>query len=687
MALQRKNFRCPRDGWNSPLPTQKAPGLVISHAELPPRQRKRLQVGSTNLSRSVSTPELSTPKAINPRTNADEEDISAAARRICETNIELIKASRATTSSDDKNRATMALERRRNSDLAVYTTQWKATMVNADNGKEVALRDGDSMTESPGKPHPGERNLNNPGEDHIDGQFRNSAELRAFLATRQKLYDAFVARYGSVRAVFRAFDNDANGMISSQRFKDMIEASEVELTPNEMSHMFQHVDLNGDNTIEFQEFAEMFTATHYAELASAFSPTRDTSLTSDPSSSFALKFRAPLDLSPRARERMKELRLKVNGELQRKHGRDVSVHGGKTENLLIYAFKQFDQDNDGFLSYDQVKNALGKEYLQLEMSPGEMDEMVRLIDRNSDEKISMKEFVQYLGAGDRELPTDLIDNGRKKELAALHFKGTVALTPREEVDPGYLERRNAPSSVEKKTLPVLESSGCMQEQLSRRIATSPVFRIPPQRAKTSAVLTSSRSTPTLEGISSGDGQVRKKALGPTLNPITLVSQDRFLYWRLQRTDWSRVGVGGDGVHPDTALFGNDFSTTAKEAFSPIHRGVNSGDVFRDQIPTSTAEAAVRESRRQARFTRTQALLEEMEATRLQDERLTDWKGRAKVRQGAERRFLYLDRIHDQENRVAMREQQMQKRHGGVRFHHMWAGSPDSQFNRQDGFTS
>lgn len=72
----------------------------------------------------------------------------------------------------------------------------------------------------------------------------------------------------------------------------------------------------------------------------------------------------------------------------------------------------------------------------------EMREMLQLMDRNGDEQISLREFVHYFAVGEKEVATDLIDNARKKELAALHAKRTVELTPRDVVDPLFAERRN-----------------------------------------------------------------------------------------------------------------------------------------------------------------------------------------------------------------------------------------------------
>lgn len=509
---------------------------------------------------------------------------------------------------------------------------------------------------------------------------RQVKQRATFVKNRKKLYEAFVEKYGSMRAVFKAFDSDGDGVISFQRFHNMVEASEVGLSPEETRLMYTYVDTNGDNAMEFQEFAQMFAGNEFNTDSVNRSPMRDDDITSDPSSSLALKYRSPLELSPRSRERMKELRSQVTEQLAKKHGLEVNIHGGKNAQLLMYAFKQFDTDNDGVLTYDQTKKALGKDYLKLQMHPHDMEEMVRMIDRNGDELISMKEFVQYFGVGKREIPTDMLDDGRKKSLVVLHQKMNAQLTPRNEVDPEYFQQRSTLSVEIQTESDVAGPGGCLPENLSKRIAAASIFQTPPSPTSPTR-LGGSKSVPTLGSLRGAERHSTKWS--PEVNSVTPVSQDCFLHRRMERTDWTRVGLGGDGTFPDTALFLSDhdrFRTTASDAYTPLRRGQNSGDLFRDQKPIATIEYELHESIRQARFERTQEHLKQMEANRIKEERLADWKVRANVRKHAGERFMYLDRIHDQEQRVAMKDMQTQKRHGGVRYLRMWAGSPDSQFN-------
>ncbi|KAL4109125.1 hypothetical protein PRIC1_000828 [Phytophthora ramorum] len=523
---------------------------------------------------------------------------------------------------------------------------------------------------------------------------------------RAKLYDVFIEKYGSMRAVFRAFDSDGNGMISAQRFQDMVEAAEVDLSPDETRALYRTADTNGDNTMAFQEFAQMFSPSigisDAAVPFSAYSPLKDPSgPTRDPSSSMAIKYRTPLELSPRSRRRMKQLRKQVTDELHKKHGEAIGVRGGKPEQLLAYAFKNVDSDNDGFLSYSEVEHALGRGFLKLDdvLPAGEMREMLQLIDRNGDEQISLREFVHYFAVGERDVATNLIDNARKKELAILHAKRTVNLTPRDVVDPLFAQRRlallqqeeHAPGTANPKTA----SPGmCLPEQLCKRTAAivnaGKGTTSPSENTKMEFALSLSPSSLQLEierrpATSCG-------ARAPLVAVLSPVSPDRFYHQRHERTDWSRVGVGGDGIRSDTGMYLSPqerFATTTNEAYSPLHRAPPSAKrddnsdsfvMMRAGKPSATIDEAARRSRRTVRYERTQVLLQEYEEAHIQAERLKDWKSRVNVRKVAGERFSYLDTLQDREHKVTSREDCMQRRHGGASFLRMWAGSAESQFN-------
>ncbi|ETN22859.1 hypothetical protein PPTG_02635 [Phytophthora nicotianae INRA-310] len=733
--LQRNNFRCPPDGPKSPQRTATmsvgfaamggagSPGKY--HTEFPARQRKRLQVGTTNLSKCAETNSL--PSPASPGANN-----SVVSDRLAETNISAMKST-----LDSPQRCSPAHQRTNDSvKVKPLVLRTEARRLNAlgpvnssrstDERRGVKDANGTpklkQVTSKSSTHDKAERsNLQSGNNVQEDSPARNSqpapkmsradSKEKTLLAhNRAKLYDVFMEKYGSMRAVFRAFDNDGNGMISAQRFHDMVEAAEVDLSPDETRALYRTADVNGDNTVAFQEFVQMFSPSIGTAMPviSAFNPT--VGQVRDPSSSMAIKYHTPLELSPRSRRRMTQLRKQVTDALHRKHGLAMGVRGGRPEQLLAYAFKNVDSDNDGLLSYGQVEHALGPGYLQLEdtIAVNEMREMLQLMDQNGDEQISLREFVRYFAAGERDVATDMIDNGRKKELAALHVKRTVDLTPREEVDPVFAQLKNA--MLQKEEPPKtpdgrdITPGTCLPEQLSKRTAAiinagnsvaSPVRNSKGESGK--ATLPPSQSSLQLEidrrpGTSSATGS-------PTVAVLSPVSSDRFYHRRRERTDWTRVGVGGNGTSSDTGLYlspQDRFVTTSSEAYSPLYRAPPSekGDDVNDSFlimragkPSTTIEEDARRTRRTTRYERTQVLLQGFEEAQAQDERLKDWKTRASIRKVAGERFYYLDRLQEREHRVAAREDCMQRRNGGASFLRMWAGSAESQFNNHQHATS
>lgn len=668
--------------------------------DFPTKPRRRLQVGTTNISKCASAPSLP-GRTGSPEKR--EEDPAAAAPYLSETNIELVKASLRSGNTQFNGFAKVPTDE--SASLVVESAQRRR-------------QSGESLAGKYLKPIHTSRPATTPS-DAVEDLKRCDAESHPRVPSteqptlspsfplemaRVKLRDSFMDKYGSMRAVFRAFDSDANGMISAQRFYDMVEAAEVDLTTEQVRQIYRSADTNGDNTMEYQEFLQLFTGNDPIGSASnsAFSPLKQSlDLVSDPSSSLALKYRTPLELSPRSRRRMKQLRVQVTDELSKKHGEALSVQGGKYDLLLAYAFKNLDSDNDGFLSYDQVEGALGSDYLRLGISSSDMADMIHLMDRNSDQKISMREFVHYFAVGAREPPTDLIDNARKKELAALHAKMTVQLTPREEIDPHYgvpIEPTTSPTADEH-----VQAPGCMQEQLARRTADAVKLDSPSEREhQYSRRLPSSLSVPSLRPSTTPVTTKKQPEDDVRMIAAPHDAQDRFWRKRMHRMDWTRVGIGGDGACPESGLFlhpSDRFETTSAAAFSPITRafpsdsvddaGSNTGSVaigkggirlVREAKSLATAEHEARCKLRVARDERTNFHLTNMQEARVREERLRDWKARARVRRTAGEKFLYLDHLQEIETRVAAREAQMRKRHGGAAFLRMWAGSADSQFN-------
>uniref|UniRef100_A0A3B3RSP0 EF-hand domain-containing protein n=2 Tax=Paramormyrops kingsleyae TaxID=1676925 RepID=A0A3B3RSP0_9TELE len=62
---------------------------------------------------------------------------------------------------------------------------------------------------------------------------------------------------------------------------------------------------------------------------------------------------------------------------------------------LQCAFRQFDSDGDGLITYDELKDAM-KSLLGEKLKKGELDEMLKEIDLNGDGNVDFNEFVMML---------------------------------------------------------------------------------------------------------------------------------------------------------------------------------------------------------------------------------------------------------------------------------------------------
>ena len=72
------------------------------------------------------------------------------------------------------------------------------------------------------------------------------------------------------------------------------------------------------------------------------------------------------------------------------------MNDDETEELLIEAFKVFDKDGNGFITSHELRNIMI--HLEEDLTPEEIEEMVREADINNDGTIDLDEFVKMMSS-------------------------------------------------------------------------------------------------------------------------------------------------------------------------------------------------------------------------------------------------------------------------------------------------
>lgn len=143
------------------------------------------------------------------------------------------------------------------------------------------------------------------------------------------------------RSAFEMFDIDKDGCITGDELKTIMQNLRIEVTDIEISSMIQRVDIDGNGTIEFNEFLEMMA------------------------------------------RRLRRQAL-VSDEERRK----------AFEREARQAFKVFDINGDGVIDKNEITSTMIN--LGEQLSPSDIDAMIKIADKNGDGKVDYNEFIEVL---------------------------------------------------------------------------------------------------------------------------------------------------------------------------------------------------------------------------------------------------------------------------------------------------
>ncbi|KDO27498.1 hypothetical protein SPRG_20338 [Saprolegnia parasitica CBS 223.65] len=467
----------------------------------------------------------------------------------------------------------------------------------------------------------------------------NPVTQALFVKNRNKLRARVATRFGSMRAMFRAFDESGSGNITFEQFHKSISFLGLDMAEDDQRLLYQMVDTNGNNLIDFAEFSEMFEA--------------EPMLKSFESTTAALKTRPPpLAVTPRTKARIAAFQFELSEKLLTKHV-SQQVAYGSTSKVLLNAFRHMDHDGDGSLTYDELKAALGHGMLDLDMDPIELDAMIATIDADQNGYVSFKEFINYFSSQPEGADRDLFLHGRQRELTQLEARAKTVPSPRpifEDLD------GPVPVVAPVKLRDVESLPGCLPEQLCKR--TSALVLSPP---KPDTALSTSASVPE-------DLSAYFATLGPVVPPRSR--------HRKEVTDWSRVGVGGAWPANESPAYlppEDRFKTTNMEQFSP-EKSARAG------LPEADLQRA--KARLAARHERTYHNILRMQHNAEFRAKHASWEEKARVRAKSHQRLVYSSGVLERDEKQFDHSTRMPKKAGGASYHRMWAGSLESQFNTQ-----
>ncbi|ETW02705.1 hypothetical protein H310_06144 [Aphanomyces invadans] len=477
----------------------------------------------------------------------------------------------------------------------------------------------------------------------------NPVTKAMFVKNRDKIRDRVATKFGSMRAMFRAFDNEGSGGISLEQFHKSIGALGLDISEADQVLLYKMVDTNGNNSIDFKEFSAMFES----------EPMRN-SFVDTGNSAESLKARIPLKVSPRTKCRIEAFQLELSQKLLTKQVSQQVAYGSNSK-VLLNAFRHMDTNGDGSLSYDELKNALGPQMLDLEVDPTELQAMLTTIDSDKNGYISYKEFIKFFSLKPDVDQDDIFHIGRQRELELLASNATRDAN---DPPPHFVNFDEDRKQLEPITSPrhmrTFENEpGCIQEQLSRR--TRDLLSVQAPKQDSAFDIAPHKFPGDLDGFFA------------SLAPLS-VSKGK----HNTPIEWSRIGVGGNGVNTKSALYMPDtqrFVTTTNEQYSPMH-----GRRPRMGIPQQDLEKKA--MRIKSRYEKTSQNLSRIEHNKEQRKLQSQWEEKSRLRAKSKQRHSYSDAIIKTEDKLFEHKNKMAKKPGGASFHRMWAGSLESQFNSQ-----
>ena len=213
---------------------------------------------------------------------------------------------------------------------------------------------------------------------------------------------------GELRKLFRIFDSDLDGAISRS---DFVEAFKHNNFGNikDPSAAFDAIDTNGSGKVEYHEFCDVFYNNPRLNLVG------NTIQTEQFLDSKAYK-KLPDGTMQREAERVVK---KLARKLKMISVTDKLMYAPTEHRTLREAFKRFDVDGSGFLTYGEFSKGIRSIAETNDFDESDLKLACVALDKNGDGAINYDEFLETLSSANALSGYDPFKAGRSRTLAAL----------------------------------------------------------------------------------------------------------------------------------------------------------------------------------------------------------------------------------------------------------------------------
>lgn len=223
-----------------------------------------------------------------------------------------------------------------------------------------------------------------------------------------RLYDKANQKFPTLRSVFAHLDEDGKGVVDRKQFKEGLRKSGFRIADVDSDLIFDTVG-SDDNNITYDEFVDIFNPVenrfshkqlgvheHVREIDTSFHVSSERHL-----------------LPPVSPVKAEYLRDRLQQKIVNRE------KDAKVTPTLLKAFKTFDPRQDGFISYDEFRHAMGPvpPGLNLGLSDQETKELISLVDPEKEGIIKLQQFVTSLAKSSTS--EDFVEKIRSMEMDGL----------------------------------------------------------------------------------------------------------------------------------------------------------------------------------------------------------------------------------------------------------------------------